>query len=236
MRRVKQSGAVAHAARDDVIDREAAPALAGERTARGAGARWLEPEEPAAGGRNADRSATVAGMRRRHDARRHGRGGPAGRAAGRAAQIPRIAGGAAEAALGRWRKGHFRRRRLAEDHQAGALVALYERRVASRHEVGEETGAVCGDRSGQHGADVLEQEGNARERAVRQRTAQALQAVVVELQRKRVDRRIDGFGRSDGGFEQLGRRDGALPHQSGEAESVMGAVVGERDHRNPPGA
>ena len=66
--RVVEARAVGHAARDRAPGREPVPRL-DHRRGRHAAALRLEPEQPAAGGRDADRAAAVGAERRRAQAR-----------------------------------------------------------------------------------------------------------------------------------------------------------------------
>ena len=126
---VERGGAVAHAARDDMRDREARPALAAIGTHRRTAACRFQPEEAAGGGRNADRAAAVAGIGERQNAGGHRRGRAARRTAGGMVEVPGIARRAIEPRLGRAGEAEFGRVGLAEDDEAGLQVAFGQCRV-----------------------------------------------------------------------------------------------------------
>jgi hypothetical protein len=87
---IENEGAVAHRAREDVLDREAEPVFARVWAAWVPTARRLEREEAAARCGNAERAATVTAVGDRNDSRRNGGGRAAARAAWRALEIPGV--------------------------------------------------------------------------------------------------------------------------------------------------
>ncbi len=109
----------------------------------------LEPDHAAPGGRDAHGSAHVAALGQGDAAGGDGRRAPAGRAAGRAAEIVGVAGHPPQRAVGLQRVGELRSRGLADDHGAGATQRGDDRCVAIGHEVLEGVGArrrsVAGD-------------------------------------------------------------------------------------------
>src|SRR6202034_1819178 len=76
--------------------------------------RRLEPDDPAAGGRNADRAAAVRAKRKRPHARGDGDRRAARRAAASVRFAPRVEGAAEERALGKGLVAEFRSRGLAD--------------------------------------------------------------------------------------------------------------------------
>ena len=84
-------GAVAHGARHHALGDHPEHHLAGLRAVGAEAAAGLQADQPVAGGRDPDRAAAVVGARRRDDARRDRRARPARRAAGRVAEVPRVA-------------------------------------------------------------------------------------------------------------------------------------------------
>ena len=79
-------------------------------------------------------------------------------------------------------------------------------------------------RPGQVARGVFQQEGHPLEWAVGQGGGQGGAAVIVQLLRQGIDRRILLFGRSDGGFQQLLRAHLANGHQPGECGGVQLSV------------
>ena len=72
--------------------RSSRPSARRPRSERRPPARGLEPHQAAVAGRNPDRPAAVAGVRRRHQPGRHRRRRAAARAAARMCRLPRVAG------------------------------------------------------------------------------------------------------------------------------------------------
>ena len=89
----------------------------------------LEADHAAEGGRDAHRAAAVAAQRQGAAAAGQGGRRPAAGAAGRHAQIPGVAGGAVERAVGHALPAHLRRRRHAQEDAAGLAQAGDRRRV-----------------------------------------------------------------------------------------------------------
>ena len=115
LHRLEQGRGVAHAARDHELRRHPHQRHPEGRAQGRAPARGLQPEEPAARRRDADRAAAVVGMRQRHHCGRDRRRGAARGAPRGAAGIERVArrpavedrlGGAVEAELGRGGRAH----------------------------------------------------------------------------------------------------------------------------------
>ena len=129
-RGVEQRGRVTHGAGDDVLDAEAA--LVPQRPEGGPPLADLEPDQPAAGGRDADGAAAVAGVRGRHQPRRDRGGRPAARTARRALQVPRVVGRAEGHGLGRREDAELGRVRPAQDHEPGGAVATDQGGVDGR--------------------------------------------------------------------------------------------------------
>src|SRR5207244_6414395 len=106
--------AVADRARHRVLDHQTAEDVAVNRPERIAAARGLEPEEPAAGRRDADRAPAVVGVSHRDQAGGDSRGRSTARAPGRPAGVPGIARGAEESRLGRRKNPELGRIGLAD--------------------------------------------------------------------------------------------------------------------------
>src|SRR5205085_3565616 len=83
-------GAVAHRARDNVIDNEAVRAAAIVVTAGIARLRGLHPEQATLRRRDADRAQSVRRVRKRNDTRGDRRRGAAGRTAGAVLDVPGV--------------------------------------------------------------------------------------------------------------------------------------------------
>ena len=130
--------------RDGVLGRAAGQSLAGVGRHRVATARGLEADQPAAGGRRADRAEAVGGVRHREHARADRRGGAAARAAGDAREIPGIACRAVQLRLAGETQPELAGVGAAEDDEAGALEADHVLAVGGRRRrVGEEASS-CG--------------------------------------------------------------------------------------------
>ena len=215
---VQQCGAVAHAARDDVLGGHARPAFATIGAVRIARARRLEPEQSAARGRDADRSATVRGVGGGHDPGGDRSCRAAAGAAGHVVEIPRIARGAMQPGLGGDGEAELGRIGLAEDVETAALVARHQLGVVIGTIVGEEAAAVAGDGTGEQRVQILEEERHPVERALRQAGAQRGARLIVVTRHHRVDARIDGFGARDRRIEQLAPRTPAAPAPASRAQ------------------
>ena len=113
---VEQQRRLAHGARQDAVLQE--EALAGVGRQRDAPARRLEADEAAAGGRDAQRAAAVVAVGDRDHAGGDGGRRAAGRAAGRALEVPRVARRAEAPRLGDRQDPPLRQRRRADDDEA----------------------------------------------------------------------------------------------------------------------
>ncbi|MNI47247.1 hypothetical protein D3C73_1017530 [compost metagenome] len=100
LQQVKHGRTVAHGARQRKVNRGPLPLAADSRPYRRAPARRLQPEQAGEGGRDADRTAAVAGTRRRYDTGGYRCGGPAAGASGRAVRVPGIPGRPVQERLG----------------------------------------------------------------------------------------------------------------------------------------
>src|SRR5262249_992291 len=89
----------------------------------------LQPDQPAPGSRNADRPAHVRALSRWTATRGDGCTRATGRAARRAALVPRVPRDAPEWALREARIGELRRRRLPDHDRAGRDETLDEQRA-----------------------------------------------------------------------------------------------------------
>ncbi len=160
---------VAARSREDVLVDEAAVDVAVIGRERDPAARWLHAEQAAAARRDADRAAAVVAVRDRHHAARDGGRGAAARAAGGAPQIVGVAARRPRGRLRRREDAELRRVGLADDDEAGAAERGDEVAVV-RHAVpvaleGQEARGV--ERAADRGADVLDEDRHAAERAVR---------------------------------------------------------------------
>ena len=160
---------VAHRAGDDVLVHEATVDVADVRCEGNAAAGGLEAEQAAARGGDADRTAAVVRMRDRHEARGSGAGRAAARATGGALRVVRVA---------RWRpRGRFSGREdaelggvgLADDDEACALELRDEVRVLRDLVAGvlQRLDAARVERTTNRGAEILDQDRHAAERAGR---------------------------------------------------------------------
>ena len=89
----------------------------------------LQPDNAAEGGRDADRAAGIGADRERADAGQHGDGAAAAAAAGRAFEVPRVAGDPAQRRVGHRLPAEFGCRRLAEEYRALAAQPRRDRRI-----------------------------------------------------------------------------------------------------------
>ena len=175
-RAVEDGRRVAHRARHHVLGHETAHQVAVGGGGRVARPRRLQPDEAAARSRDPDGATPVVGVRGRDHARRH-RGrrtarGPAGRVTG----VPRVARRPEAVRLRGRQNAELGRVGLAADDEAGVDVALGQRLRGGRVVVAGEGQALAERRAGQLGAEVLQQEGHAAERAVGQRAGRLARA------------------------------------------------------------
>ena len=140
---VEHPGTVPHAAADDAVDAETGPSVARVGSERDPPAVGFQPEQPAIGGRHADRSAPVVGVCDGHDACGDCRGRPAAGPAGRMAGVPRVCCRAVGHRLGRDGQAEFGCVGAPEVHQSQCgkhgrqvscarcgIARVFERRVA----------------------------------------------------------------------------------------------------------
>ena len=97
----------------------------------------FQSKQAAAGRRNANGPAPVAGPRHRHNARRHGRCRPAAAATGRVAQMPGIAGGAKQGRLSHAHQRKLGRVGFAQNVQARGLPAAHQLGVFGGYKVAQ---------------------------------------------------------------------------------------------------
>ena len=178
--RIEQRRAVADRERYRVLDGEPAEGLAEVGRHGVARPGRAQADQPAGGRRRADGAETVRGMGDRQHARRHGRRGAAAGARRRPLQVPGVAGGAVELRLAGEAEAKLAAARLAVDHHARLLEPGDVEAVRARgRQVGEEAAAPRGPGTGERGAEILEQEGHAGERTVRQARFDGLRGEVV---------------------------------------------------------
>ncbi len=128
---VEKGCAVAHTAGDDMLHRKAVPALVHVGADRIAPARGLEAEDAVARRRNADRAATIAGMRSRHHAGRNRHCRAAAGAARAVRGVPRVERGPVEIGCRLARKAVLHQQLTAMQDTALRCIrlALYYKRL-----------------------------------------------------------------------------------------------------------
>ncbi len=124
--RVQHRGAVAHADAQHVATGKAAPAFAAVGSERIARPARFQSEHAGRGSRDADRTAAVAGMRDRKNARGDGSTGAAGRTARGVGGIPGVAGRTEQPGFGGRHQSEFRTGAFSEDRHPGIEEALGE--------------------------------------------------------------------------------------------------------------
>ena len=196
--------------------------LAGGRPQGVARPRRAQADQAAGRRRRADRAEAVRGMGDRQHAGGHRRGSTAARARRRPIQVPEIARGAIELGFAVKAEAELATAGLAVDHHAGTLEPADMEAVLARwRQVGEEAAAAGGPGVGERRAEILEQEGHAGERPLRQARLDGLRGEVVELHHYRVDRRVAGLDARDGRFQRRRRADLARLHQRRETERIV---------------
>ena len=225
-RGVEHDGGIPHGPADDVIDHVAERIVEPVRQVGVAVAGDLQAHQAATGGRNADRTQPIGGVRHRHNAGRDSAGGAARRSARDMVWVPGIAAGAKRGALGGAGDSVFRRVGLAQGHDAGLPVANRQPAIFRvDHAAGEPASRAAGPAGDGH-AEVLDQKGNALEGTFRQRALRPGAGVVVPLVDHGVQRWVVPFDPRNGGFDQLQRRHRFPCHQFGEADAVEVGIVG----------
>ena len=196
---IEQGCAVAHRAAEHVLDGRALPLFA----LLGAGGHpapaGFQPKQAAAGRRNADGAAPIAGPGHGHDARRHGRRRPAAAAAGRVAPVPRVAGGAVQQRLGHAHQGKLGRVGFAHDVQARGLPAAHQLGIGFGHEAPQRPAARGVRGPGVVRPKVLQQKGHAAKRAGGQPGRGTPPGRLIQRVHHGVDLRVHGFGAGNGG-------------------------------------
>ena len=218
-----EMGDVVEDARDDV-----------HRDAPEAG---FQSHQPAVGGRDADRAAHVGALGDR-DTARADRGGRAARgAAGRARQVPGIAGEAPERAFGKAGVGELRRRGLADDDGAGGAQPRDDDRVLVGHPVLQDPRALGGALA-LHRREVLDRDRHAVERPVRRAARQAPVGRAGEGERllavdeaEAVERLVDLVDARQGVAHRLDRGKLAV---ADHARKLGGARVSQVEIAHPP--
>ena len=127
--RLEEQRGVGDAPGQRPVDAQAVPHLA-LGSQRDAVALGLDAEQPAEGGRDADRAAAVGAQADAHRARGHGGARPAARAARRVVQRPRVARRAEGQRLGEREDRQLGHVRLADDDRAGLAQRAHDVGVA----------------------------------------------------------------------------------------------------------
>ena len=192
-------------------DEEAVADVGADRHASPSG---LEADQAAARGRDPDRAAAVVAMRDRHHPGRHGGRGAAAGAAGRALEVPWVAGGSEPPRLRGRQQARLGQRRLADDHEARLAHPSDQVRVVARDQVAEDVAAHRqrhpldravvldrdrhpGERSPVAGADLTSD----RERGLRRDVGEG------------VERRVELFDPGQRGLDELARAQRSRAHQ-----------------------
>ena len=157
---IQQQGAVAHRAADNVVGRQANGTIQRVRPCRHPPTTGLEAKQAAMRGRNADGATAIAGMPHGQDTCSHYRSRATGRASGRMAGAPGVAGDAIELGLRGGGHAELWRGCLAKDVQACGLVALHQGGVVCGHRILEEGAALRGHGASHAHAQILEHKGN----------------------------------------------------------------------------
>ena len=230
--RVEHRGAVAHADRDDMADREAAPPFATIRAHGRSRARRLEAEDATGGRGNADRAAAVRRMRHGQNSRSDRRSRAARGAAGGMLGVPGIARRPVQTRLRRRHQTPFGRRRLAVDHESGVDETLRQRIRVVGDIILVERGAESRTRAREQ-VEILQQKRHAAERAVWQTLRDLLAREIVMFDHDRVELRIDLLRARDRLVEQFLRARLTAAHQFRETDGVIGAEFLEAHCASP---
>ena len=156
---VEDLGRVGDGAGDRALDHRAHPVLRPPRDATAAG---LEADQPAVGGRDADRAATVVGVGDREHAAGDRGGGTAGGAARRAARVPGVAAVAVAVVLGHGDRAELGRVGAPAEDEAGREQFLDHQLALLARPLGGSVGAE-GQRPAGDGGQVLDRDRHAKE-------------------------------------------------------------------------
>ncbi len=231
---IEHRGGVTDRPGQEAVDGHARPALARIGTVGQAGAGRLEAEETAVRCGNAHRSAAVRPVREGHDARRDRGTRAAGRPARRAGQVPGVAGGCAvDGSLGRRADAALGGRRAPEGDDTGRADTLEYRAVAVIARVGEQPRSIVAGKVHRLAAEVLEQEGNAPERAVRKARSDAAPGDILLHQDDGVQCGVQGRDAGQRAVEEFDGRDVARRDKCCKAGGIV--VVERVGHRQPSG-
>jgi len=172
----------------------------------------------------------VAGVAERDHPGRHRRRRATRRAAGGPLGVPRVAGGAKSLRLGEGGQAELRRVGLAKDDDPRRLEAAHQFAIVGPGDAAQRLRAVARRVAGDGGEQVLEQERHACERAIGQRSGGRPASRLIHAVDDGVEGRVEAVGAGDGRFKQLGRRHLPRAYQLGQAQRVVGVVVGEGGH------
>lgn len=222
---IDQCRGVAHAAGEEPVDGHAGPPLAGRWPVGQACPGRFEPEEAARRSRDAHRTAPVAAMGNRYDPSRHCGSGPGRRSTGNVADVPRIAcRSAVGGSFGSWPNAELGAGRAGEGDQSAALQPGEQLGIDGVAVVAVQARPHARRKVDGFAAEVLDQEGNPAERALRQAGGDG-PAGPIDLHRHHGGDLLVGVGRArQRSVEQLAGRDLLGAHQSGQVSGIVTAV------------
>jgi hypothetical protein len=187
----------------------------------------LSPIRPALAGRDADRSATVAGVGQGYDSRGHRRRRTTARSAAGVSGVPGAPTGAVRLGLGRGPGAELGDVGAAHHQQTGALEFLHQVAGRQRPEVRvaqEARPPVVRFALSIPAPQILEQEGHAAKRPRRQLGRGLPACSLVALVNDRVQSRIQLFDQPDRRLDQLRWLDLAAFDQLGQPDGVVRRV------------
>ena len=222
MAQVEQGCGIAHRAGEHEGRRQAQKRRIGIGRSRHPATRRLQSDQPAERGRISDRSATVAALRKRHDAGRDSRRRPATGTGHAARRVPRIACGAIKRRFRRRRHAELGTRRSPGIDQAGRAQARPVHGIVTGAKPLRQAATELGGPPRLDGK-VLGQRRNATEGRGGPGLGQAVQRIRIKLD-DGVQRGIDRRNRFLDAAAEFPRRDFPLRQEAGEAGAVMGGV------------
>src|SRR5690242_12436804 len=228
--RVEDGRRVADAAGHRAVDRAAGPGLADERALTDPGPGRLEADQAALAGRDADRPATVVGVRDRHHPAGDRRRRPARRAAGAVAGVPRVAGGREAERLGGDRGTELGRVGPAERDEPGLLELLGQERRDRHRYVAHRPDPARRRLALDDAAEILVQDRYAPEGAVAGGVAGFLPRLVEAGPDDRVELRVECFDAGDRRLDEFLRANLTGADQLGLSGRVEPRCVGHLSH------
>ena len=218
--RVQQRGAVPHGQGKAVLDDQAVHHVARVRSQRVAAARGLESNQPAAGRRNPDRPAPIAGMRQGHNPSRDRRGGTAAGSARSPLEVPRIAGRPERMRLRGGRQAQFRRVGLPDADQAGPFVAGNDLAVVIGRHLAQQSCAVRSRDARVGRPNVLEQIGDSAKRTLGRPSLGCLAGQLEHRSIDRVEVGLRSLDRGDRDVDEFQRLRLTLANQFRQSDGV----------------